>query len=1153
MSLLTKKHISLWTVPDICRSRGPFSQDIGRTERHISAACIALAGESSPACTPPIMPPVLHDSTSRRRESTQATRAASSAILSLPSQEEVVARSNVLLDAQGPPRHGPEPNRRSDNNSAAIDDCPELIKSSGVSETQDDPYELEVVANGYNRASLAWDKSTSKVSENNPTIGCRRDTCPEDNKVNDEGKVAVSPQVANSDSPMRLQQSEGPGVLPGLPSPIQAPRLTSPQLTVPLRRSATPGNDQSLEVCLPRVDNVDMRCPVKSRASSVIIPDSQENKATSDDVQQGNEMASVDCISPPEIQETANAVDVPIVPAETVSISRLKRPRRKIVGAGLKKEAVGWDHDLRVSDDDENMPDIKRPKTMRGRLPMRSRAKNTTAAKPNKQEKAIPKTPKMETPVTLKQPRIARKRLPTKTLTSSRQRRTAAVKANETIANIKDDDSDNFDVDDPIETTSQEQSSPETPVTRAEAQMEHHPKVEQRETSHLLAFESVGCDDDHGPIIHDSTIGDEAAGVHPSMGRPLSFTTPNETLVLDNPLNDLDFTLLCCADSSPSLQGVGASASMVDKVAEPNDTSPKKNTLRGLSNNVMPTRVQDMTRPEETEATGVGNKQTFAGKLSLALLGTGIVPDDNVEAGVNKIMHIEDLTPIPKDNFSDDTALHRKTEVSQVSQKVAEFMLRKFKPEKLPENTNENGFITNPQTQDVENFTLERSGNPTEDLHASSHQTGPRGHQIAETTSTDRGHNLSDVVPPVEEGANFLKASTEINNANATSKTPLVDERMYRKAQIVSFDIDGPRNQCLSSAKKRSTNRGQITPILKQPNKSTASKIKADVLTKARNIPTQKDENTQSTRAAKQQMIEPIAEKPRIYIDEDAGSGHDLLEPELLSQNRLRVSGSQLSIVDDNGSPWRVKRVPQTTKRLRKEAKKDGRNPECGAVCSLMEPKSHNPTGKGDIRIQSFEGQESREKSINLAHPDSTPSQETNNQKRNTDESRHLGSEGARFSFRPYKTPAKTPPQKTRLKDTTDRPKSDIKLSHFIDSLASRPGTRVADKPDVDPDAEIETTNDDTHGLSDYSTDSTPSHSSKTLVQPCLDADIEWQNTLRTTQKTTLDILLDSSKARILLQAFPLLTILIWLCLLATCTPSCRRGDGNHRSRHHIP
>lgn len=1073
------------------------------------------------------MLPILHNSTPRGKENTKTPRVASFTILSLPSQEEVVARSSAFLDAQLSPRNDTVPTCGSDD-STAIDDCPELIKSSSRSRTQNDPRELENVEIEDDQVFPTSDKPVLSETEKHPTAGCSRDTQLEETNVDNEVQVA-SLRVVNSDGSMRLQQSEGPDPYSGLPSPIRQTPHPSSQDNVPFQNSTSPGHDPSLRSRSPQFGNGDMDCITKPGADSVEIPDSQQDGINSNDAQLENGMASVDSISPTEIQEPSNADDTSIIPAESVSISRLKRPRQKIIGSGVKRETMDWDQDLRVSNDDEkNVPSNKKPKTSLRKAPMRTKAKNSPATKPNRQAKAMPKTPKVETPATIKEPKMARKRPPTKTFTSSRQRRAAAAKANETIANTKYGDSDNFDVDDPIETTSPEPSSLEMPVTKP-AMSKKFPRAEKIEAPNLLAPESVRSGDEHGPIILNSPIDDEAAAVHQSLDKSPTSPTANEALVLDTSVSDLDATLLCCVDSQPSLQGVDTPPCISDILATAKDLSPRQSPSSGLPDDIIPACIPERTNTEGIEATG-SRKQTFAEKLSLALLGTGVYSADNVKYGGDEIMHIEESPPIPEIDLANAMILPQKEKPSQVSQKVAEFMSRKPRAGKSPPDINDDGLMANLSTQGLGNCNLNGNDNSVKDLHAPNYQALTKAHRFSETTSMGKAPNLSCPVPP-PEAANLSNITTENDQPNQAPKSPLVDERTHRKAQIVSFDIDGPRNQCLSSTKKPSVRHSKpITPILKEPRKSTILKRKASTQREERSSPNQIAEDVLPTPNAKRQMTEPTTEKSDTFPHEDTGSGHDLLRSELLSQNRpSQLLGSQQSMVDLNGSPRRVTRVPRNPRMTRvqdKEVMKDERKQECAAEPNLIGPRDHNITGKGDVQIQSFEERGSDEENIDPASSDFVPEQDIS--PKGKEECKPLGSNGARFLFRGSQLSTKTPLQEPQSKHAIIPPKSDIKPSRFIDSLASHPRT-TGGRLDVDSEAEteLELADDDTDGVSSCSTDdSISSHSSETLVPPGLHADVEWRDTLRATQKTTLDILLDTSKARILHQLFPLLIML---------------------------
>lgn len=1098
------------------------SQDLEAKGRNLSAAYVGLAGPSSPPSISPNVLPIFHNSTLRGKENTKASRAASFAFLSLPSQEEVVARSSAILGAQLSPINDTVPVLGS-GNSLAICDCPELIKSSIISGIQHDPRELEKDENGDDGVSPTSDEPFLSETEHHPTAGHSRETQLEDTKVDHEDQVASS-RVVNSEGSMRLQQGEeGSDPHAGLPSPIHQTLRPSSQGNVALQVPASPGCDKSPRGISPQVGNGDMNCPRKLGADSVEVPDSQQDGTNSNNARRENGMPFDDSISPKEIQETANAGDASVTPAETVSISRLKRPQHKIIGAGVKGEVMDWDQDLRVSDHEENPPNTKKPKTSPKKVPMRSKAKNSLATKTNRQGKAtMPKTPKAKTPSTIRKAKMASKRAPTKTLASSRQRRAAAAKPNENIAKNTCDGPDNFDVGDPIETTSPEQSSLETPMTKP-ATSKNCPSDGNIMASERLSLEDVCNDDGHGPIILDSPIGGDVITVHQPLDKSPTPPPAKEALVLDTFVNSLDTTLLHRIDSQPCLQVVDTLPRVDDMPVPAKDIFPQHGTSSGPPGDIIPACIPER-EAEEIEAIGTG-KRTFAEKLSLALLGTGIHLADNVTDG-DEIMHTEESPPMSKFDFSNVTTLPRRGNVSQVAQKVAEFMSRKPKTGKLPPTSDGNELMAKPATQNLDHRVLKGNGNSIKDVPIPKYQALTKSHQSAETISTGRGSNSSCALP-CPAVANLSTVTTDYYRSNQAPKSPLVDERTHRKAQIVSFDIDGPRNQCLSSTKKTSVHHTKpITPILKEPSrKSTTLKRKAGTQREERNFPNQKDEDALQTPNAKRLMTEPAIEEPDTFAREDGGSMDDLLGPELLSQSRpSRLFGSQQSMVDLNGSPRRGTRVPRNPQIARvqaKEVKKGDRKKECVTEPNLIRSRNYNPRGKGDVQVQPSEEEPgSNEEDIEPVDSNSAPGRHESAKERE-EERKSLDSDGTRFLFR---RPAKTPHEEPHAKHAIISHPSDINLSRFIDSLTSRPRTTgVSMRPDVDSEAETELAGDDTDGVSSYSTDSIPSLSSETLVHHDLDADVEWRDTLRATQKTTLDILFDTSKARILYQTSPLL------------------------------
>lgn len=138
--------------------------------------------------------------------------------------------------------------------------------------------------------------------------------------------------------------------------------------------------------------------------------------------------------------------------------TKLKRPRNKATGPMTRKVTVDWDQDLRIENsENKNSSSSKRQK--RASKPAASLSKSkTTISLPSKNslKRRMRSSRDFEASTSSKgNPKTQNRRTP-KTLTSTRQRRVAAVKAEEKIAIANENENVAYDPDDPIESSPQE-------------------------------------------------------------------------------------------------------------------------------------------------------------------------------------------------------------------------------------------------------------------------------------------------------------------------------------------------------------------------------------------------------------------------------------------------------------------------------------------------------------------------------------------------------------------------------------------------------------------------------------------------------------------------------------------------------------------------
>ncbi|KAL2001206.1 hypothetical protein VTN02DRAFT_2110 [Thermoascus thermophilus] len=580
--------------------------------------------------------------------------------------------------------------------------------------------------------------------------------------------------------------------------------------------------------------------------SAITILDSQDGSMVQGKPAAGDQMPSSGNISEPK-----SNTQEPLVFS-----SRLKRPRQKIYGVRTtkKRAPTDWYGDLRDTDNEqEPVSKKKKVKTPRS-APSVSRSKEEKSDSSRKKQPAKPvlPTPKTGSAPQKNRGRVAKCNIP-KTLASSRPRRAAAEEANNRISAANDDE----DVHD---------NSPLESIVPEEFSSEH-----------------VNLAKNSGPI--DCNTGDDASVLVQDEGLPSppelgSHLSPPKNSVSQSPCPELND----CFVEGAKAEGTEEAPVDLTAVSDSNHADDEEYshgwefsdgdaTLLEHDQDIKTAEHPKQNNPSNSTQQVQGRGRLMGNKLAEALSGEGIhLPQ---AASISPRKRSSDRRPIANvvEEPEDLLAVDRREKLSRISQQISEFISQSSAAAAAPPH--EVGMIGIRDT--------DRSSKQAETIPSTTKVIQEKGKR---TTGSDKPKKTRQAPLELAEGRGLLGGG-------------LIDERLHRKTQIVSFAVDGPRNQGESyrAVLPKSTTKEPETPARKHRDSLK------------RKMPIYPDEG-QSKGLNDGRRLTPYPKRLRADLasgeknaNECMSSGPSPAQTGFLALSRHPRMFSRGSMVDENGSP----------------------------------------------------------------------------------------------------------------------------------------------------------------------------------------------------------------------------------------------------------
>ncbi|WEW61379.1 hypothetical protein PRK78_006869 [Emydomyces testavorans] len=407
------------------------------------------------------------------------------------------------------------------------------------------------------------------------------------------------------------------------------------------------------------------------------------------EIKEVGEVDGADSMKPTPISKplgVAGDLKEPTGTTSAVSGSRLKRPHHKTSGSIDKKKSVDWDQDLRVDDDKTQLTSTKRQKRTPLNLgPSKSFKEKKQAASTGAKKNAArmlslsPKGPEADSAPPRRVTK-RNKRQVTKTLTSARQRRAAADRANQKLVLATEQENLPYDFDDPIESSAPQAANLELPDAGtadndAEVADSNVQVAEMAEAPLPQLAESKPGSKDDSP--QDITVD---IGIHfpelkiPNLQSNGECTTQHGEIQVPStwPEKALDQKEAPC--ESPVM-------SRKRKSLE-DDASP---TLQGASGEDGPATSKRL----KLGTIKSGIKRTWGNHLTETLETAGILPTDRAQ---NENGSVERDRAVPESSSVKFQAqLNNKAKASQISRNVSWFIARQNAKEQKAELATEVG------------------------------------------------------------------------------------------------------------------------------------------------------------------------------------------------------------------------------------------------------------------------------------------------------------------------------------------------------------------------------------------------------------------------------------------------------------------------------
>ncbi|PGH05315.1 hypothetical protein GX51_03036 [Blastomyces parvus] len=802
--------------------------------------------------------------------------------------------------------------------------------------------------------------------------------------------------------------------------------------------------------------------------------------------------------------EKQNGVEVP---THIASSSKLKRPHNRISESRANQLTVDWDQDLRVEDDvvgqsassskkqKRTPPQLKGPtKTSKPKSVSRS------SKKKNKPEQTLVLTPHITSTLANGKTKKTVRQV-TKTLTSARQRRAAAEKANQKLALANEFESAAYDVDDPIES-----SLPEEPTSAA--------NQSNWTGSTAVISPAVISEDSQVQAVCSIEVVE-----NPRTSRP----APEVSDLVTPPEVPGPNKATANEENSPIGRVAGEEDVIQNLDSLGNNIAARESSLSAGSVELANSgRRANMDIAHQTTAVECrGN--SWGKRLSEALAKAGILSS-------NSLITV---------NIANGTDREPQKDISEISKNVCQFIARQGVVSQR-HSLDEHDKPDHPKVQLVENAGAPvKVANPNDGAY----QSVPEGDQH-ETQSTKP--NIHGQPVTTTETRSISIPESNCPNTVEGNKSDVLPERAIapRKVQIVGFDSNGPKNQCTISGGTRGRH---LTEADTSTHENHNDEDPAPIQDCSENCPEEKiDEIDEMDEIS----LIPTSDCRRLEVgsqnhDVDSqihsSSVCEVTEVEFRSHGRaVQPIPSQSQRVDENGSPQPLRR--------KFVAKGPTRNilPNVelpiDSVLGSLQPSELSASSSGDdvvLNNPTLASTDSESTHVDLKLQGLATNDESHDSSSSKTPPQHRGAaskhgENMRSfavrnrpnlvddSFWKRSAPSTFAGRLRGQQKAKQNKKSQRnKKGHRHVRTMKKASRKSNIMPFIESSSELEhDINSSGAGVYDmesryWGTAETSSGSSSnlsyTLVEEYRDVESEWQNASRETQKTSLDILLDTS------------------------------------------
>ncbi|OJD28429.1 hypothetical protein ACJ73_00177 [Blastomyces percursus] len=792
---------------------------------------------------------------------------------------------------------------------------------------------------------------------------------------------------------------------------------------------------------------------------------------------------------------------------QIASSSKLKRPHNRISEFRTNQLTIDWDQDLRVEDGVVCRPPSSSKKQKRTPPQLKGSTKTSKpksisrSSKKNKPEQTLDLTPHIvSTSAKSKTKKTGRQ--VTKTSTSARQRRAAAEKANQKLALANEFENAAYDVDDPIES-----SPPEESVLTAN---------QGNWTGSTAVISPVVTSDDAQVQAVRSTDGVANPGTSRPAPEVSNLVTSPEILGPNQAANEKNNPPACLAgeedaDPNPDFQESDIAAK---------ESSPSAGPVE-VSNSELSSNMDNALKQTAVECT----ENSWGTRLSEVLAKAGIISSNSLIAV----------------NNANDTDCQTRKDVSEISKNVSKFITRQAVRGQRPSG-DDNDKLDHSQVQLVGN-----AGAPAKVARPNdgAYQSVPEGdkHETQSTKPKIQSQpivttEIHSILMPKSNGPNKVEG----NKRDVFPETAIA----LRKVQIVGFDSNGPKNQCTISGGISDRDLTKYDTSTHENHNNEDARPAKDGL-----------ENCSGDRIDKiddmdEMSLIPTSECRRLNIGSQNGdmgshihssSVCEVTEVEFRSQRRaVQPIPSQSQRVDENGSPQPLRRNLRTkeptsnilpdaelpidstsaaSQPLELSASLSGEDD--AALNNRISTSSDSESTHVDLKHQDFATNNENHDSSNFVNPPQPRDAPLQRQDESTKNFavRHR-SNLMNNSFWRRSAPSAFAgrlrgQQKENQTKKSQRNKKGYKHVRTMKKVSRKSNIMPFIESSSELEHDIKSSEADIYDTEsrcwDTAEGSSGSYSnlSYTLVEECRDVESEWQNALRATQKTSLDILLDTS------------------------------------------